>query len=140
MRLSEQVFIRNITLGPGIGYTPHQLVLGIGTGVPGTCQVTENESSKFARSLKRVKKGINKSQAQQPPSTLGDGFPCDPGDLVHFIGPCGRVGQGYITSISGREYRVAHNGTRNSSVSKEDISPTIKTRKLFALKSALCPV
>ena len=27
VRLSEQVFVRNNTLGPGIGYTPHQLVL-----------------------------------------------------------------------------------------------------------------
>ena len=140
MRLSEQVFVCNNTLGPGIGYTPHQLVLGIGSGVPGIYQVPESESSKFTRSLKRIKTGINQSQAQQPPSTLGDNFPYQPGDLVNFLGPRGRIGQGYITGIYGKEYRVAHSGTRISSLSKEYISPTIKKRKSFALKSALCPV
>ena len=39
MRLSEQVFVCNNTLGPGIGYTPRQLVLGIGSGVPGIYEV-----------------------------------------------------------------------------------------------------
>ena len=48
MRLSEQVFVHNNTLGPGIGYTPHQLVLGIGLGI---YQVSESESSKFAHQL-----------------------------------------------------------------------------------------
>ena len=66
MRLSEQVFVRNNTLGPGIGYTPHKLVLGIGSGVPGIYQVPESESSKFTQRRKRIKTGINKSQAQHP--------------------------------------------------------------------------
>ena len=40
-RLSEQVFVHNNTLGPGIGYTPHQLVLGMSSGVPGIYKVPE---------------------------------------------------------------------------------------------------
>ena len=75
----------------------HQLVLGIGSGVPDIYQVPESDSSKLAWSLKRIKIGINKSQAEQP--QLGDGFPYEPGDLVHFLGPPGRIGQGYITGI-----------------------------------------
>ena len=51
-RLSKQVFVHNNTLGPGIGYTPHQLVLGMRSGVPGIYEVPESDSSKFARSLK----------------------------------------------------------------------------------------
>ena len=86
VRLSEQVFVRNNTLGPGIGYIPHLLVLGIGSGVPGIYRVSESDSSKFSRSLKIIKTGINKSQAEQLPSTLGDSFPYEPGDLVHFSG------------------------------------------------------
>ena len=52
-RLAELVFIHNTTLGPGTGYTPHQLVQGMSSGVPGIYQVP----------------CINKSQAKQPPST-----------------------------------------------------------------------
>ena len=111
IRLSEQIFVCNSTLGPGIGYTPHQLVLGIGSGIPGNYQAPESESSKFAQSLKRIKSGINQTQAQQAPSTLGGDFPYKPGDLVNFLGPRGRIGQGYITGIFGKEYRVAHSGT-----------------------------
>ena len=88
MRLSEQRFISNNTLGPGIGYTPHQLVLGIGSGVPGIYQVPESESSKFTRILKRIKSGINQTQAQQA-LTLGGNFPYKPGDLVNLLGPHG---------------------------------------------------
>ena len=100
----------------------------------------DSESSIFARSLKRIKAGINQTQAQQAPSTLGGDFPYEPGGLVNFLGPCARIGQGYITGIFGKEYRVAHSCTQISSLSKEYISPTFKTRKSFALKSALCPV
>ena len=71
MRLSERIFVCNNTLGPGIGYTSHELVLGIGSGIPGVYQVSESESSKFAQRLKRIKSGINQTQAQQAPSTLG---------------------------------------------------------------------
>ena len=129
MRLSEQRFISNNTLGPGIGYTPHQLVLGIGSGVPGIYQVPESESSKFARSLIRIKSGINQTQAQQAPSTLRGNFPYEPGDLVNFLGF--RIGQGYITGIFGKEYRVAHSSTRISSLSKEYISPRLERENLL---------
>ena len=43
-RLSEQVFVHNNTLGPGTGYTPHQLVLGMNSGVPGIYEVPESDS------------------------------------------------------------------------------------------------
>ena len=67
-KLSEQVFVHNNTLGPGSGYTPHQLLLGMSSGVPGIYQLPESDSLlKFARSLKRIKSVINKSQAKQPP-------------------------------------------------------------------------
>ena len=88
-RLSERIFVYNNTLGPGIGYTPHQVVLGIGSGIPGIYQVPDSESSIFARSLKRIKAGINQTQEQQAPSTLGGDFPYEPGDLVNFLGPRG---------------------------------------------------
>ena len=86
-RLSEQFFVNNNTLGPITDYTPHQLVLGMSSEVSGIYEVPESDSSKFARRLKRIKSGINKSQATQPPSTLGDSFPYEPGDFVHFLGP-----------------------------------------------------
>ena len=86
-RLSERIFVYNNAVGPGIGYTPHQVVLGIGSGIPGIYQVPESESSVYARSLKRLKSGINQTQAQQAPSTLGGDFPYEPGDLVNFLGP-----------------------------------------------------
>ena len=68
---------------------------------------------------------------------LRNRLPCK---LLKFLGPHGRIGQGYITGIFGKEYTVAHSGTQIPSLSKEYISPTIKTRKSFALKSTLCPV
>ena len=101
--LSEQVFVLNNTLGPGIGYTPHQLVLGMSSGVPGIYEVPESDSSKFARSLNRIKLGINKSQVTQPPSALGDSFPYEPDDFIHFLGPRGRIGLVSITGIFGKE-------------------------------------
>ena len=64
MRLSERIFVYNNTLGPGIGYMPHQVVLGIGSGIPGIYQVPESESLVYARSLKRLKSGSNQTQAQ----------------------------------------------------------------------------
>ena len=44
MRLSERIFVYNNALGPGIGYMPHQVVLGISSGIPGIYQVRESES------------------------------------------------------------------------------------------------
>ena len=55
-----------------------------------------------------------------------------------FLGPRGRIGQGYILSNSGKNYHVANSGTRISSLSKGYISP--RTRKSFALRGALCPM
>ena len=111
-RLSERIFVYNNTLGPGIGYTPHLVVLGIGSGIPGIHQAPDSEGSIFTRSLKQIKTGIHQTQAQGAPSTLGGDFPYKPDDLVNFLGPHGRVGQGYITGILGRVYRVAHSSTQ----------------------------
>ena len=102
-RLSERIFVYNNTLGPGIGYTPHQVVLGIGSEIPGIYQVPDSVGSIFARSLRQIKSGIHQTQAQGAPSTLGGDFPYKPGDLVHFLGPRGQIGQGYITGIFGKE-------------------------------------
>ena len=130
-RLSEQVFVHNNTLGPGIGYTPHQLVLGM-SSVPGIYEVPENDSSKFARSLKWIKTGINKNRVTQPPSTLGDSFPYEPGDYVHFLGPQGSIGLWSIAGIYGKEFRVVHGGIRSTKLSSEYMSPTNKKRKSLA--------
>ena len=45
-RLSEKVFVNS--LGPVLGYTPHKLVLGLSSGVPGIYDVPENDNSKFS--------------------------------------------------------------------------------------------
>ena len=42
-RLAEQVFVQNNTLWTGLGFTPHQLVLGLNSGVPGIYDVPEND-------------------------------------------------------------------------------------------------
>ena len=72
--------------------------------------------------------------------TLGDSLPYEPGYFVHFLAPRGRIGLGYITGIFGEEYKVVHIGTRASKVSSEYISPTSRTRKSHALRSALSPL
>ena len=141
--LSERVFVHNNLLSPGTGYTPQQLVLGISSGIPGIFQIPNNPGSLFARSLKRITEGIHHAQADCPcapgkqgvPKTLGDDFPYEPGD---FIGPCDRIGQGHILSNSGKNYHVAHSGMRISSLSKDYISPTLRTRKIFCIKG--CPL
>ena len=106
--LSEQAFVHNNSLGIGLGYTPHQLVLGLSSGVPGIYDRPENDNSNFSRSLKRIKAGINKILVRQPPLNLGDSFPYEPGDSVHFLGPKGRIGLGFIAEIYGNKYRVVH--------------------------------
>ena len=74
-RLSEQVFVHNNSLGPGLGYTPHQLVLGLSSGVPGIYDMPENDNSNFTRSLQWSKQVKTKAGSHSPPSTLGDSFP-----------------------------------------------------------------
>ena len=139
LRLSERVFVYNNLLGPGTGYTPQQLVYGISSGIPGIFQISKNPDALFAQSLQRLIAGIHYAQERGVPIPLGDDFPYEPGDLVHFLGPHGRIGQGYILIKSGKDYRVAHSGTRISLLSKEYISPTLRTRKSFSLRAALCP-
>ena len=75
---------------------------------------------------------IHYAQERGAPIPPGDDFPYEPGDQVHFLGPRGRIGQGYILSKLGRNYRVAHSGTRI-------LSPTLRTRKTYSRKAALCP-
>ena len=101
VRLSEQVFVHNNTMGPGKWYTPYQLVVDIiSSGVPGIYQVPESDSSKFTESLKRNKAGINKSKAKQPHSTLGDSLSYEPGGVIHFLSPRG-------TSVSEWKFIIA---------------------------------
>ena len=110
-RLSERVFIYNNLLNPGTGYTPQQLIYGISSGIPGIFQIPRHPGALFARSLQRMISGIHYAQERGAPIPLGDDFPYEPGDQVHFLGPRGRIGQGYILSKSGRDYRLAHSGT-----------------------------
>ena len=100
-RLSEQVFVQNNTMLKGLGFTPHQMPLGLSSGVPGIYDVPENNSN-FARSLNRIKVGIYKNQvaSTQPHPTLGGRFPYKPVDAVHFLGSKG-------TSASEWKYIIA---------------------------------
>ena len=68
-RLAEHVFVHNNSLGTGLGYTSHQLVLGLSSVVPGIYDVPENDNSNFSQSLKKFKAGLNKSKVTQLPST-----------------------------------------------------------------------
>ena len=74
--IAEQVFVQNNTLWKGLGFTPHQMVLGVSSGVPGIYDVPENDNSNFSQSLNRIKAGINKNQVAptQPHLTLGGSF------------------------------------------------------------------
>ena len=102
-RLAEQVFVQNNKLWKGLGFIPHQMVLGLSSGVPGIFDVPENDNTNFSRSLNRIKAGINKNQVAptQPHPTLGDSFPYEPGDTVHFLGSKSRIGLGCIAEICG---------------------------------------
>ena len=62
-RLSEQIFVLNNTMWKGLGFTPHQMVLGLSSGVPGIYDLPEgNNNTNFTQSLNRIKVGINKNQ------------------------------------------------------------------------------
>ena len=134
-RLTEQVFVLNNSLWTGLGYTPHQLVLGQSSGVPGIYDVPENDNTNFSRSLKKIKAGINKSQVTQP---LGGSFLYKPGvgDSVLFLGPIGRIGLCCKADIYGGEYRIVHSGTRSTILFADDMSPSTKTRRAHALSAA----
>jgi len=137
LRIAEKVFVLNNLIKPGTGYTPHQLTYGITSGVPGIFQIPRNPEAFFAGSLQRVISGIHHAQERGAPIPLGVDFPYEPGNQVHFLGPRGRIGQGRILSKSGRDYRIAHSGTRILSSIKKCMSPTLNTRKshvFFMLK------
>ena len=139
-RLAEQVFVQNNLLWTGLGYTPHQLVLGLSSGVPGIYDVPENDNTNLSRPLERIRAGINKRQVTQPHSTLGDSFPYEPGYSVHFLGPKGRIGLGCISDISGGEHRIVHSGTRSKILFGDYMSPTTKTWRAHSLSAALSPI
>ena len=65
-----------------LGYTPHQLVLGLSSGVPGIYEMPENDNIHFSGSMKRIKAGINKSHVTQPHSTLGGSFLYETGPFL----------------------------------------------------------
>ena len=137
-RLGEQVFIQNNTMWKRLGFTPHQMVLGLSTGVPGVYDIPEgNNNTHFARSLKRIKEGLAKNQVAptRPHPTLGGSFPYKPGDAFHFLGSMGRISLGCVA-----KYRIAHSGTRSTILASDFMSPTEKTRKDHAKRAALSPV
>ena len=78
-KLAEQVFVQNNTLWIGLGFTPHQLVLGLSSGVPGIYDVPENANTNISRRIKAI---LNKSQVaqKQPHLTLGGSFPDPEGE------------------------------------------------------------
>ena len=127
----------NSTLWTGLGYTPHQLVLGLSSGAPGIYDVPENDNTNFSQSLNRIKAGINKSQVTQPHSTLGGSFPYEPGDSVHFLGSKGRIGLDCIADIYGGEHRIVHSGTRSTLLFGNYMSPTNKMRRAHTRSAAL---
>ena len=46
-----------------LGFTPHQMILGLSSGVPGIYDIPEgNNDTYFARSQKRIKEGSAKNQ------------------------------------------------------------------------------
>ena len=98
-RLSEQIFFQHNTMWKGLVFTPHQMVLGLSSGI---YDVPEGKNdTNFARSLNRIKEGINENQvaSTRPHLTLGGSFPYEPGDIVHFLGSEGRIGLGCIAEV-----------------------------------------
>ena len=139
-RLGEKVFITNNLIRSDTGYTPQQLVYGTTSGLPGLFNIPRNPNSEFARSLRRLIKGIQRLDDSPPaPTPLGVDFPYEPGDKVHFLGPKGRIGHGRIVTKSGEQYRIAHSGTRLTSSIKECMAPTLTTRQAYSRRSALSP-
>ena len=52
-----KVFVKSNTLWTGLGFTLHQLVLVLSSGVPGIYDVPENDNTNFSQ---RIKADINK--------------------------------------------------------------------------------
>ena len=131
-RLSEQVLVQNNTMWKGLGFTPHQMVLGLSSGVPGIYDIPEDKNNtNFARSLNRIKEGINKKQvaSTRPHLTLGGSFPYQPGDTVCFLGSKGRIGLGCIAEVCNSKYRIIHSGTRSPILASDYISPKEKSKE-----------
>ena len=101
------------------------MVLGLSSGVPGIYDVPEgNNNTNFARSLNRIKVGINKNQvaSKRPHLTLGASFLYKPGDIVHFPGSKSRIVLGCTAEVCGSKYRIVHNGIRSTILANDYIS------------------
>ena len=136
-KLGEKVFTINNLINPDTGYTPQQLVYGTTSGLPGLFNIPRNPNSEFARSLHRFIKDIQRIDDRATPIPLGVDFPYEPGDKVHFLGPKGRIGHGWIVTKSGEQYRIAHSGTRLTSSIKKCMAPTLTTRQNYSRRTAL---
>ena len=96
LRMSEKTFVHNNLIRSDTGYTPHQLVYGSTSGLPGIFQLPRNVDTILAGSVQRVISVIHHAQERGAPIPLGVDFHYEPGDHVHFLGPRGRIGQGRI--------------------------------------------
>ena len=60
-KLAEKEFVQNNTMRKRLGFTPHQMILGLSSGLPGVYDIPEGndviDDTHFARSLKRIKEG-----------------------------------------------------------------------------------
>ena len=100
--LSEKAFLHNNFIDSETGYTPHQLVYGSTSGIPGILQLPRNADTVLGGSIYRLMTGIHRAQGRAAPIPMGVNFPSEPGDQVHFLGPKGHIGQGRILSCSSR--------------------------------------
>ena len=139
LRMSEKAFLHNNFIRSETGYTPHQLVYGSTSGLPGIFQLPRNADTVLGGSIYRLMTGIHRAQERGAPIPMGVNFPYEPSDQVHFIGPRGSIGQGRILSKLGDHYSIGHSGTRISSSIKKCMSPTLNTRNLHSRRAALFP-
>ena len=65
LRMSEKAFVYNNLIRSGTGYTPHQLVYGITSGLPGIFQLPRNADTVLGGSIYRLTTGIHRAHGRQ---------------------------------------------------------------------------
>ena len=73
-------FIRSET-----GYTPHQLVYGSTSGLPGIFQLPRNADTGLGGSIYRLMTGIHRAQERGAPIPMGVNFPYEPSDQFFLL-------------------------------------------------------
>ena len=59
---ARQIFVQNNTMWKVLEFTPHQMVLGLSSGVPGIYDIPGGKNNtNFARNLNWIKEDINKA-------------------------------------------------------------------------------